>query len=285
MTLAFGQTTPDPVRLVHLQGVSSAGHHRRAIQADGLRGGLPPKARRPPFTLGMEEVRTGHSPARGVELPVPFVGIRPGKAPGIGHGVAHLRCSPPPMAGNWASTGGSPHRGGFLTRSGRICTDIDAAVIKTVGPIGRRFKSMKAIFQDRSHRLRSPESWRVALDEALTDRCSCPFGRSLAVMNGLSHRPIQLLAPRSGVPWGLPLGRALYTQLRNGYTKSERSQNAKTLTRITSQIASKRNKAVPTEGLQRVSPGRGALRGLSLSADGECGITEFGENTSAVVGR
>lgn len=84
--LAFRETTPDSVRLVHLQGVRSAGGQRWALEAHGFRPGLAPGSGGPAFPLGMEEVRTRHPSAGGIELPVPQVRVRSGKSSGVGHG-------------------------------------------------------------------------------------------------------------------------------------------------------------------------------------------------------
>lgn len=82
---ALGQATPDAVGLVDPQGVVPARGHRRALEADRLRLGLAPRPSGASLTLGMEEERTRHAPTGCVQLPVPQVRIRPGKAPGVRH--------------------------------------------------------------------------------------------------------------------------------------------------------------------------------------------------------
>jgi hypothetical protein len=83
--LTLGKPAPDPVGLMHLQGVCPAGGHCRAFEADrfGLR--LPARPSRSALALWMEEERTRHPATRRVQLPIPQVGIGPGKAPGVSH--------------------------------------------------------------------------------------------------------------------------------------------------------------------------------------------------------
>lgn len=87
LPLALGQTAPDSVRLMDLQGVPTALEQRRAPRTDRLRLRLAPGPRRSSFTFGVEEVRAGHAATRGVQLPVPHVGVGPRKAPGVSHHV------------------------------------------------------------------------------------------------------------------------------------------------------------------------------------------------------
>ncbi len=83
--LALGQPTPDSVRFMHPQRVVPAGRHGRALQADGLGLGLAASPGRPALTLRVKEERAGHAATCRVQLPIPKVRIRSGKAPGVRH--------------------------------------------------------------------------------------------------------------------------------------------------------------------------------------------------------
>lgn len=85
LSLVLGQAAPDSVRFVHLQGVTSAFQQRRASGANRLGLGLAACSGRPAFAFRVEEIRARHSSAGGMQLPVPQVGVRPRKTPGIGH--------------------------------------------------------------------------------------------------------------------------------------------------------------------------------------------------------
>ncbi len=143
LTLTLGQASPDAIWLMDFQRMSAAGEHRRAVVADRFGARLAPGAGWPPLAFRMEEIGTRHAAAGRMQLPVPHVGIRPGKTPGIGHGDAHLRHSPPSTRAHEASIGAC-----YWPDSGRICIDIDAAVIMTLGPFGERIKSGLVIFGD-----------------------------------------------------------------------------------------------------------------------------------------
>ena len=83
--LTLGQATPDPIRLVHLQRMRAARGHGRTLETDRFRLRLTPGPRRAPLALGMEEERARHPATGCVQLPVPKISIRAGKAPGVRH--------------------------------------------------------------------------------------------------------------------------------------------------------------------------------------------------------
>ncbi len=83
--LSLGESTPDAVRLVHIDRVLTAGHHRGAVQADGLRVRFAAGSGRTAFAFGVEEEGTGHSATCGIELPVPAVGVRSRKSSRVCH--------------------------------------------------------------------------------------------------------------------------------------------------------------------------------------------------------
>ncbi len=100
-TFAFGQSTPDAVRLMDLKGMGPAGGQGGTVQADGLGLSLATRAGRPSLTLGVEEKGTRHSATGGMQLPIPQIGVRAGQAPGVSHidplavgqtGVDRTRC-------------------------------------------------------------------------------------------------------------------------------------------------------------------------------------------------
>ncbi len=153
------------------QRVGPAGEHRRTVVAHGFGAGLASRASRSTLAFRVEEIRTGHAAAGRVQLPIPHVGIRPGKAPGIGHGVAHLRHSPSSTVTNEASIGAH-----LLARPGRIRIDIDAAVIMTLGPFGERIKSGFVIFGDQFRTLRTLQTPFV---RSMLERAGRP-GRTFA---------------------------------------------------------------------------------------------------------
>jgi len=82
---AFGEAAPDAVGLVDLERMSPAGRHRRTFEAHGLGLGFPSGPRWSAFPLRVEKERTGHPATGCVQLPVPQVGVRAGKAPGVRH--------------------------------------------------------------------------------------------------------------------------------------------------------------------------------------------------------
>src|SRR5664279_6469189 len=89
-SLALREAPPDAVGLVNLQRVRPAGSHCGALETHGLGLGLTARACRPTFALGMEEERAGHAAACGVQLPVPEIRVRAGKAPGVRHVDPHF---------------------------------------------------------------------------------------------------------------------------------------------------------------------------------------------------
>lgn len=220
LTLALGQTAPDAVRLVNLERMSPARHHGGAGLAHGLRRVLTPHPRRSALTFGVEEVGARHAAAGGVQLPIPHVSVGAWKAPGIGHGVAHLRCSHSPTIANAASTGAHRQSGGDVIRTGRICIDIDAAVIKTVGRIDGRIKSEQAIFEDRSGLLPAREIRRPHPAEGRTDVRECAFARVLAVINGWPRGPNRGIVPRSVITIAYHRAVSAYIEQPCRYTPS-----------------------------------------------------------------
>ena len=83
--LALREPTPDAVRFVHPQRVFPAGRQGRTLETDRLGLRLAAGPRRTSFALGMEEERAGHATTCRVQLPVPEVRVRSGKAPGVRH--------------------------------------------------------------------------------------------------------------------------------------------------------------------------------------------------------
>jgi hypothetical protein len=82
---ALGEAAPDPVGLMDLQRVSSAGRHRRTFKAHGLGLRFSSGPCGSAFPLRVEKERTGHPATGCVQLPVPQVGVRAWKAPGVRH--------------------------------------------------------------------------------------------------------------------------------------------------------------------------------------------------------
>ena len=161
--LALREATPDAVGLVNLQGVRTTGGHRGALETHGLGLGLAARACRSAFALGMEEERTGHAAACGVQLPVPEIRIRAGKAPGVRHVDPHFDhpkviTSTP---GIWArgtarkiDSKGSPTvrtTGNFvvaLPRCGRIRADLGVVDLSTLDRFSSLDKPLITIFFD-----------------------------------------------------------------------------------------------------------------------------------------
>ncbi len=132
-TLALGQSAPDPVRLVHLQCMGAARGHRRALEADGLRLRLAACPGRSALALGVEEVRTGHSAARRMQLPVPQIGVRAWQASGVSH--------VDPLASDQCPDESSQGESRTEQRSrGRVCCDPETGG-PTVPGIGARWAS------------------------------------------------------------------------------------------------------------------------------------------------
>lgn len=109
LPLALRQAAPDPVRLMHLERMPTAFQQGGAAGADRLRFRFTSGARRPTFTLGVEEIGTGHPAARGMQLPVPQIGVGPRKAPGVGHHVPLLDLGRPDA--RTTDEGEGSHRG------------------------------------------------------------------------------------------------------------------------------------------------------------------------------
>src|SRR3954449_3062324 len=78
LAFGLGEPAPDPVGLVHGQGVRAALGQHRAARADLLRLGLPTGSGRAALPLGMEEHRAVHPTARATYLPIPDTGNREG---------------------------------------------------------------------------------------------------------------------------------------------------------------------------------------------------------------
>ena len=162
-SFAFGEPTPDAVGLMHLQGVGATGDHGRALETHRLRLGLAPSSGGSAFAFRVEEERAGHSAARRVQLPVPQISIRAGKAPGIRHfdplwsdQISRI----PTQPGIWArsvtrfSQHGTPRvmksgrslRG--VPRWGRIRADPGADVDQTLDRFSFRDKTLILFFVD-----------------------------------------------------------------------------------------------------------------------------------------
>ena len=162
--LALREATPDAVGLVNLQGVRTTGGHRGALETHGLGLGFAARARRSTFALGVEEERAGHASAGGVQLPIPEISIRAGKAPGVRHVDPHfdhpkVRTATPP--GIWAratsrknSSNGSPSAratGNFvvaLPRIDRIRADLGVVDLSTLDRFSALDKTLITIFFD-----------------------------------------------------------------------------------------------------------------------------------------
>jgi len=160
LSLALAQATPNPVRLVHLQGVPAAGLQRGAMRADRLCLGFAPGPGRAALALRMEEVSAGHAAAGRVQLPIPYVGVGSWKASGICHRAPLLRSGPVPRpiptkgdAAPGVSRRSADRRGCSCERPcfHRIRSDAGAAVDLT---IDRRFVMIKtAAATDGHHRV------------------------------------------------------------------------------------------------------------------------------------
>ena len=163
-SFALGQAAPDSVRFVHLQCVCPTGRHGRTLETHGLRLGLPAGSGRSPFAFRMEEERTGHSPAGRMQLPIPKISIRAGKAPRVGHvdplcsdqcftTICEVQFSKVPTGpGIWArSTSRSNHCTAPRTKVRRLCdltlrsrirVDPDAVDLQTLERFSARDKSL-----------------------------------------------------------------------------------------------------------------------------------------------
>jgi hypothetical protein len=143
--------------------VGPTGGHRWTFEAHrfGLR--LAPGPGRPAFTLRVEEERTGHAAARGVQLPVPQIGIRAGKAPGIRHFDPlgdDLNPNSPTGLGIWARSAARIDESGViviemtadafsrLPCSGRIRADPGAVDLQTLERFSSRDKTLITFFVD-----------------------------------------------------------------------------------------------------------------------------------------
>ena len=184
--LALGEATPDPIRLVNLEGVRTAGSHSGTLETHGLGLGFTARACRPSFALGMEEERTRHAAARGVQLPIPEISIRAGKAPGVRHVYPHFdhpKVTIPTPPGIWAretsrknSSNGSPNagaRGNFvvaLPRNGRIRADLGVVDFSTLDRFSALDKTLITIFLDLD-RVARRARWRGSIVELRADTC------------------------------------------------------------------------------------------------------------------
>lgn len=161
--LALRKAAPDAVGLVHLQRVRPAGGHRRTFEAHSFGLRLAAGSRRPAFALRMEEERTRHSPAGCVQLPIPEISIRAGKAPGVRHVDPHfdhpiVRCD---TTGDLGAVGRAEVRPGssFVTategnclvglpRPGRIRADLGDVDLQTLDRFSALDKTLITIFFD-----------------------------------------------------------------------------------------------------------------------------------------
>lgn len=176
-SLAFGQATPDAIGLVHPQRVVAAGRHGRTLETDGLGLCLAAGPGGPSFALGMKEERTGHTATGRVQLPVPEIRVRSGKAPGVRHvdplfssarrpcrrSVRQVREARwfvvPTVPGIGARSTGQPDRarprrvraGGsacVVLPLGRIRADRGAVDLQTLEPSSAADKTLITIFVD-----------------------------------------------------------------------------------------------------------------------------------------
>lgn len=90
LPLALAQATPYSVGLVHLERMFSTLQQRRTPRTYGFRLGFAAGASRAALTLRVEEVGARHAAACRIQLPIPHVGIGPGKAPGVCHDIPFL---------------------------------------------------------------------------------------------------------------------------------------------------------------------------------------------------
>jgi len=183
--LALREASPDAVGLVNLQRVRPAGSHRGALETHGLGLGLTARACRPTFALGMEEERAGHAAACGVQLPVPEIRVRAGKAPGVRHVDPHFDhpkviTSTP---GIWARgtarkivSKGSPTvrtTGNFvvaLPRCGRIRADLGVVDLSTLDRFSSLDKTLITIFFDLDREARRAR-WEGSVVELRANVC------------------------------------------------------------------------------------------------------------------
>ncbi len=162
-SFALGEPTPDAIGLVHLQGVGATSDHCRALETHRLRLCLAPSSGWSAFAFRMEEERAGHPAARRVQLPVPQIGIRAGKAPGIRHFDplwSDQISSVPTEPGIWARsvTRFSQHAAPRVMKSGRslcgvprwgrIRADPGADVDQTLDRFSVRDKTLILFFVD-----------------------------------------------------------------------------------------------------------------------------------------
>lgn len=85
LPLVLGKPAPDSIGLMHLKRMAPTFQKSGATRTDRFGLGLATGPGRSAFAFRVEEIRAGHAPACGVELPVPHVGVRSRKTPGIGH--------------------------------------------------------------------------------------------------------------------------------------------------------------------------------------------------------
>lgn len=163
-----------------------------------------------------------------------------------------------------------------MIRAGRIRIDIDAAVIKTVGPIGGRIKGAESILQDRSGPPSTPVTHHgPASRERISDR-DRSFARSLWVMNGWCRALTGDGRPRNVITIPHRHLVLIYPQQRFGYSESmgfrELGARAKSAPHFGDQ-----------QHLERVSLGWAAFGWLSLRRPGArpCSVRD----ASAACGR
>lgn len=162
--LALREAAPDSVRLMHLERVRSAGGHGGALETHCFGLGFAPRAGRSAFAFGVEEERTRHAAARGMQLPIPEISIRAGKAPRVRHVDPHfdhpkvVNSTPPGISARRTSREnvayGSPgatadgNRLVALPRSGRIRADLGVVDLSTLDRFSSRDKTLITFFFD-----------------------------------------------------------------------------------------------------------------------------------------
>ena len=112
-----------------------------------------------------------------------------------------------------------------LARSGRICIDIDAAVIMTLGPFGGSIKSRIVIFGHQFHdQWRAPRRGPTAAPSVMgrgADGRWITLDERVPSMNGWFGHPERLAPPRSVVTIAQRRHRSPYVEQRIGYTPSK----------------------------------------------------------------
>jgi len=193
----LGEPTPDSVGFVDLERMGPAGGHRRTFEAHRFRLRLPPCSRRSAFTLRVEEERAGHATAGRVQLPVPQIGIRAGKAPGVRHFDplgGDQNPNSPPGPGIWARSTPRSNENGVTVMgmtvtaqvsspcSGRIRADPGAVDLQTLERFSSLDKTLITFFvdldQDGSGTDPGPAADQVCVVAHMTDRAQIGGGRS-----------------------------------------------------------------------------------------------------------